>query len=108
MLNTSTKFLWIMEMASVEIGGYELRFDTGSVFYTENFFSILGIPLSAELPMNIEKFREILKEIQKRIFIKQNQVAQNCTVSEFRKKVFVMCEWKSKMRTGYRSVSWKM
>ena len=33
---------------------------------------------------------------------------QNCTVSEFRKKVFVMCEWKSKMRTGYRSVSWKM
>ena len=61
-LNTSTKFLWIMEMASVEIGGYELRFDTGSVFYTENFFSILGIPLSAELPMNIEKFREILKE----------------------------------------------
>ena len=61
-LNTSTKFLRIMEMASVEIGGYELRFDTGSVFYTENFFSILGIPLSAELPMNIEKFREILKE----------------------------------------------
>ena len=61
-LNTSTKFLRIMEMASVEIGGYELRFDTGSVFYTENFFSVLGIPLSAELPMNIEKFREILKE----------------------------------------------
>ena len=62
MLNTSTKFLRIMEMASVEIGGYELRFDTGSVFYTENFFSILGISLSAELPMNIEKFREVLKE----------------------------------------------
>ena len=61
-LHTSTKFLRIMEMASVEIGGYELRFDTGSVYYTENFFSILGIPLSAELPMNIEKFREILKE----------------------------------------------
>lgn len=61
-LHTSTKFLRIMEMASVEIGGYELRFDTGSVFYTENFFSVLGIPLSAELPMNIEKFREILKE----------------------------------------------
>ena len=62
MLTISTKFLRIMEMASVEIGGYELRFDTGSVFYTENIFSILGIPLSAELPMNIEKFREILKE----------------------------------------------
>ena len=74
MLNTSTKFLWIMEMASVEIGGYELRFDTGSVFYTENFFSILGIPLSAELPMNIEKFREILKEYTEKNLYKKIKI----------------------------------
>lgn len=61
-LNTSTKFLRIMEMASVEIGGYELRFDNGSVFYTKNFFSILGISLSAESFIDIEKFKDILKE----------------------------------------------
>ena len=48
-------------MASVEIGGYELRFDTGSVFYTENFFSILGIPLSAELPHEYRKIQRDFK-----------------------------------------------
>lgn len=73
-------------MASVEIGGYELRFDTGSVFYTENFFSILGIPLSAELPMNIEKFREILKEYTEKNLYKTKSGSTNCTVSEFRKR----------------------
>lgn len=108
MLNTSTKFLWIMEMASVEIGGYELRFDTGSVFYTENFFSILGIPLSAELPMNIEKFREILKEYTEKNLYKTKSGSTKLYCIRIPEKVFVMCEWKSKMRTGYRSVSWKM
>ena len=38
LLNNSTKFLRIMDMASVELGGYELRFDTGSVYVTDNFF----------------------------------------------------------------------
>ena len=61
-LNTSTKFLRIMEMASVEIGGYELRMDTGSVYYTKNFFSILGISLSVESFLDIETFQNILRE----------------------------------------------
>ena len=42
-LMTSTKFLRIMDMASVELGGYEIRFDTGSVYFTDNFFSMLGV-----------------------------------------------------------------
>lgn len=61
-VNTSTKFLQIMKMASVELGGYELRFDRGTVFYTENFFSLLGIPESADNSMNIDKFRIIMKD----------------------------------------------
>ena len=44
LLNNSTKFLRIMDMASVELGGYELRFDTGSVYVTDNFFALLGAP----------------------------------------------------------------
>lgn len=32
-----------MDMASVELGGYEIRFDTGSVYFTDNFFSMLGV-----------------------------------------------------------------
>lgn len=42
-LTTSTKFLRIMDMASVELGGYELRFDTNSAYVTDNFFPMLGI-----------------------------------------------------------------
>lgn len=38
-LTTSTKFLRIMEMASIELGGYEMRFDLNTVYVTKNFFS---------------------------------------------------------------------
>ena len=65
-LNTSTKFLRIMEMASVEIGGYELRMDTGSVYYTKNFFSILGMSLNVEAFLDIEMFKNILSEYTKK------------------------------------------
>lgn len=41
-INTSTKFLRIMDMASIELAGYELRPDT-SVYTTGNFFSMLGL-----------------------------------------------------------------
>lgn len=44
LLNNSTKFLRIMDMASVELGGYELRFDTGSVYVTDNFFPCWANP----------------------------------------------------------------
>ena len=38
-LTTSTKFLRIMEMASIELGGYEMRFDLNTVYVTKNLFS---------------------------------------------------------------------
>ena len=41
MLASSTRFLRIMEMASVELAGYELRSD--SVYVTDNFFRMLGV-----------------------------------------------------------------
>lgn len=41
-LDTSTKFLRIMDMASIELGGYEIREDSDKVFVTDNFFSMLG------------------------------------------------------------------
>ena len=37
-LTTSTKFLRIMEMASIELGGYEMRFDLNTVYVKELFF----------------------------------------------------------------------
>lgn len=38
MLTISTKFLRIMEMASVELGGFEVRSENESVYVTDNFF----------------------------------------------------------------------
>ena len=64
LLNNSTKFLRIMDMASVELGGYELRFDTGSVYVTDNFFSLLGEPQPADRFLSVRHFEETLTRIQ--------------------------------------------
>ena len=64
LVTNSTKFLRIMDMASVEIGGYELRTDTGSVFVTDNFFSLLGKPGITGKPLSVRRFEEVLKGIR--------------------------------------------
>ena len=64
LVTNSTKFLRIMDMASVEIGGYELRTDTGSVFVTDNFFSLLGKPGITGKPLSVRRFEEVLKDIR--------------------------------------------
>ena len=58
-LASSTRFLRIMEMASVELGGYELRSD--SVFATDNFFQMLG--LATPKPLTPRSFRNALSRI---------------------------------------------
>lgn len=64
LLNNSTKFLRIMDMASVELGGYELRFDTGSVYVTDNFFPLLGEPQPQDGFLSVRRFEETLTRIQ--------------------------------------------
>ena len=64
LLNNSTKFLRIMDMASVELGGYELRFDTGSVYVTDNFFALLGAPQPKDCFLSVRRFEEKLSNIQ--------------------------------------------
>lgn len=66
LVTNSTKFLRIMDMASVEIGGYELRTDTGSVFVTDNFFSLLGKPEMQGKPLSVRRFEEVLKGIREK------------------------------------------
>lgn len=60
-LMTSTKFLRIMDMASVELGGYEIRFDTGSVYFTDNFFSMLGMNSEKSTALTPVQFQERLQ-----------------------------------------------
>lgn len=64
LVTNSTKFLRIMDMASVEIGGYELRTDTGNVFVTDNFFSLLGEPGITGKPLSVRRFEKVLKGIR--------------------------------------------
>jgi len=66
LVTNSTKFLRIMDMASVELGGYELRTDTGSVFVTDNFFSLLGMPGITGKPLSVRRFEEVLKDIREK------------------------------------------
>ena len=66
LVTNSTKFLRIMDMASVEIGGYELRTDTGSVFVTDNFFPLLGMPGITGMPLSVRRFEEVLKGIREK------------------------------------------
>ena len=66
LVTNSTKFLRIMDMASVEIGGYELRTDTGSVFVTDNFFSLLGMPDVQGNQLSVRRFEEVLKGIREK------------------------------------------
>ena len=66
LVTNSTKFLRIMDMASVEIGGYELRTDTGSVFVTDNFFPLLGMPEVQGKPLSVRRFEEVLKGIREK------------------------------------------
>ena len=60
----STKFLRIMDMASVELGGYELRTDSGSVFVTDNFFPLLGMPEVQGKELSVREFEEVLKGVR--------------------------------------------
>ena len=60
-LASSTRFLRIMEMASVELAGYELR---GDILYTtDNFFPMLGLKKPADLTP--ESFRAQIAQLEK-------------------------------------------
>ena len=61
-LTTSTKFLRIMEMASIELGGYEMRFDLNTVYVTKNFFPMLNLPSEDVSGLSTRYFQPMLRE----------------------------------------------
>lgn len=52
-------------MASVELGGFEVRMDNESVYVTDNFFSMLGVEESSEKPVTGKQFVEFLKNFDR-------------------------------------------
>lgn len=64
-LDTSTKFLRIMDTASVELGGYELRSAPDSIYVTDNFFDLLGMPGVDAGDLTVQSFRELLQRFER-------------------------------------------
>ena len=53
-----------MEMASVELGGFEVRTDTKSVYVTDNFFSMLGMERDLDEILDADSFVKIVKNFE--------------------------------------------
>ncbi len=64
-VNASTRFLRIMEMASVAIGGFELREEEDSVFVTDNFFPLFGIEDVRAEGLTKERFQALFEQLNR-------------------------------------------
>lgn len=51
-------------MASIDIGGYEIKKGSKNVYVTDNFFLLLGID-KVTLPLTYEQFEELFKEVER-------------------------------------------
>lgn len=64
LIEASTRFLNIMDMASVDMGGFEMCRDEDYVFVTENFFQLLGLENDFRGELTVQQFRSLLGEIE--------------------------------------------
>ena len=62
--DTASKFMNIMEMASVELAGYEWREGSDSVYVTDNFFPMLGMEHVDTDTITVSEFTALLEEIR--------------------------------------------
>ena len=63
-IDTSTKFLRIMEMASVELAGYEWRDGSESFYVTDNFLPMLGVDDVDVKSLSRQEFANLLTKIR--------------------------------------------
>lgn len=61
---SSTRFLNIMDMASVELAGYEIQEEDHSVYVTENYFPLLGVHDVDTKSLTLEEFRTWQEKLQ--------------------------------------------
>lgn len=64
-VESSTRLLEIIKMASVELAGYEIREDNSYLFVTENYFPLLGIHDVNVNDITVEEFEIRQKGIEK-------------------------------------------
>ena len=63
-VDTSTKFLRIMDMASVELAGYEWRDGSDSFYVTDNFLPMLGVDDVDAKSLSRQEFANLLAKIR--------------------------------------------
>ena len=63
-VNSSRRFLSIMEMSSIDIQGYELDEENGFLFVTRNFFRLFGREDILTEGMTPGRFRQLMDEIR--------------------------------------------
>lgn len=66
-LDASSRFLQIIRLASVELGGFEIREEDNSVFVTDNFFSMFGMLPIPQEEMSVSLFREIMDSLDEEL-----------------------------------------
>lgn len=64
-VSASTRFLRVIQLTSIELGGFEIRYDEDIVFVTENFFPMLGVNDGNAREMTVAEFEERTDYIKK-------------------------------------------
>ena len=65
-LDTSTRFLRILDMASTDLAGYEITPASDKIFVTDNFFSMLGLSDVDGKTLTPRQFDEIMQAFTRR------------------------------------------
>lgn len=61
-LDSSTRFLKIIEMASIRLGGYEVRYKLNKAYVTNDYFSLLGMENPYGQYMSATKFNRLMMQ----------------------------------------------
>ncbi len=61
---SSTRFLNIMDMASIDLAGYEIQEDSGSIYITDNYFPLLGMEGVDHRNLTKEEFYVLQRQIR--------------------------------------------
>lgn len=72
-VNSSRRFLSIMEMSSIDMGGYELDEQSGFLFVTDNFFQLFGMNDVSPAGMTVAEFRRRMAQIADTYPIEQTE-----------------------------------
>ncbi len=65
-IDDSSRFLQILRLASVELGGFEIRAEERSVFVTDNLFAMLDLPPVSPEELTVDVFLDRMRLLNER------------------------------------------